>query len=396
MKVYDRKFSRLAVLACGMMLSALLGGCDTISGLFGEKTAVQGAAEPEVSVVTLEPQRVVFTTEIAGRTNPYQIAEVRPQVGGIIKARLFDEGADVKAGDVLYQIDPATFKAEYDSAVASLARAQANVEPLRLKSKRYNELVKINAVSRQEAEDAEAAYKQAKADVGVQKAAVQTAKIRLDYTKVKAPISGRVGISDVTAGALVTENQANYLTTVQQLDPIYVDITQSSTEMLKLRRDMESGRLKTDKGQAVVRLRLEDGTEYAHTGTLQFTDITVDKSTGMVTLRAIFPNPEGVLLPNMYVRAELVNGVMEDAILVPQRGIQRDVNGNASAYVVGADNKIELRPVQVSRTMGSSWVVTDGLQAGDRVVVEGLQRIRPGVSVRVAGEVSQASDAEKK
>jgi len=380
----------MLLLAGGVLLSGLLSGCEKIGEFFGEKQQARSAGAPEVAVVTIVPQRVVFTTEIAGRTSPFQIAEVRPQVGGIIKSRLFTEGSDVEEGAVLYQIDPATFRAQYDSAVAALARAEANLAPLRLKSARYRELVKINAVSRQEAEDVAAAYKQAQAEVGVQKAAVETARIRLGYTKVVAPISGRVGISGVTAGALVTEHQPAFLTTVQQLDPIYVDITQSSTEVLRLRRAMAAGRLTANGGQAVVRLRLEDGSAYEHTGKLQFTDVTVDKSTGAVTLRALFPNPEKLLLPNMYVRAEIVNGVAQNAILVPQRGVLRDSNGNASAYVV-ADGKVELRPIKVSQTMGDQWVVTEGLKTGDKVVVEGLQRIRPGVPVRIAGEGQAAS-----
>ena len=333
--------------------------------------------------MAMQPQRIVFTTEIAGRTAPYRIAEVRPQVSGIIQSRNFEEGADVTEGSTLYQIDPATYQAEYDSAKAALARAEANVLPLRLKRNRFKDLISVSAVSKQEYEDADAALKQAVADVAVQKAAVKTAAIRLDYTRVNAPISGRAGLSTVTAGALVTANQGEALTTIQQLDPMYVDVTQSSTEMLRLRRAMASGQLKADEGQAVVRLTLEDGTPYAHEGRLQFTDVTVDRSTGMVTLRAIFPNPDKELLPNMYVRAELVEGVSETAMLAPQRAVLRDANGNASVYVVTANNKIEQRPIKVSRTSGDKWIVTSGIEPGERIVIEGLQRIRPGAAVRV-------------
>ncbi|HIU18229.1 MAG TPA: efflux RND transporter periplasmic adaptor subunit [Candidatus Avidesulfovibrio excrementigallinarum] len=373
---------RLPVILAGVFVLISLGGCDMLPWV-GKEKAAQSMAKPEVQVMAMQPQRVVFTTEIAGRTAPFRIAEVRPQVSGIIQSRNFEEGADVTEGSTLYQIDPATYQAEYDSAKAALARAEANILPLRLKRNRFKDLISVSAVSKQEYEDADAALKQAVADVAVQKAAVKTAAIRLDYTRVNAPISGRAGLSTVTAGALVTANQGEALTTIQQLDPMYVDVTQSSTEMLRLRRAMASGQLKADAGQAVVRLTLEDGTPYAHEGRLQFTDVTVDRSTGMVTLRAIFPNPDKELLPNMYVRAELVEGVSETAMLAPQRAVMRDANGNASVYVVTADNKIEQHPIKVSRTSGDKWIVTSGIEPGDRIVVEGLQRIRPGAAVRV-------------
>ncbi len=349
-----------------------------------------------MDVVT--PQKVLYTTELAGRTSAFQIAEVRPQVSGIIQKRLFTEGTDVKAGDTLYQIDPATYKADLDSAKANLARAEANVAPARLKMQRFKDLVNISAVSKQEYEDAEAAYKQALADVGVNKAAVENARIRLDYTKVTSPISGRTGRSLVTPGALVTANQGNPLTTVQQLDPVYVDVTQSSTEVLRLKRALESGTLqRADEGHAAVRLLLEDGSEYAHSGTLQFTDVSVDESTGMVTLRAIFPNPEHDLMPGMYVRAILKEGVDEQAILLPQRALVRDAKGNATAYVVNAESKVEVRPLKVGRTQGNSWVVLDGLKAGDKVIVEGIQKIRPGAAVRIAATPdAQAAPAPEK
>ena len=374
--------ARSAVVLASILMLISLGGCDELPWGGPNKTA-QSMAAPEVQVLAMQPQRVVFTTEIAGRTAPFRIAEVRPQVSGIIQSRNFEEGADVTEGSTLYQIDPATYQAEYDSAKAALARAEANVLPLRLKRNRFKDLISVSAVSKQEYEDADAALKQAIADVAVQKAAVKTAAIRLDYTRVNAPISGRAGLSTVTAGALVTANQGEALTTIQQLDPIYVDVTQSSTEMLRLRRAMASGQLKADEGQAVVRLTLEDGTPYAHEGRLQFTDVTVDRSTGMVTLRAIFPNPDKELLPNMYVRAELVEGVSETAMLAPQRAVLRDANGNASVYVVTADNKIEQHPIKVSRTSGDKWIVTSGIEPGERIVIEGLQRIRPGAAVRV-------------
>ena len=291
-----------------------------------------------------------------------------------------------------------SYKADLDSAKANLARAEANVAPARLKMQRFKDLVNISAVSKQEYEDAEAAYKQALADVGVNKAAVENARIRLDYTKVTSPISGRTGRSLVTPGALVTANQANPLTTVQQLDPVYVDVTQSSTEVLRLKRALESGTLqRADEGHAAVRLLLEDGSEYAHSGTLQFTDVSVDESTGMVTLRAIFPNPEHDLMPGMYVRAILKEGVDEQAILLPQRALVRDAKGNATAYVVNAESKVEVRPLKVGRTQGSNWVVLDGLKAGDKVIVEGLQKIRHGAPVRIAATPdAQAAPASEK
>ena len=366
-------------------------GCN---GKGDEKKAGAGQAQVEVGVLTVTPRPVMFTTELAGRTSPLQIAEVRPQVSGIIQKRLFEEGADVKAGDTLYQIDPATYKANNDSASAARAKAEANIEPVRLKMERFKDLVGISAVSKQEYEDALAAYKQAVADVAVNKAAVETARIRLDYTKVTSPISGRIGKSSVTAGALVTENQAATLATVQQLDPIYVDVTQSSTEVLRLKRLLQSGQLqKTDGEHAKVGLFLEDGSPYPQEGALQFTDVSVDQSTGVVTLRAIFPNPQLDLLPGMYVRAQLNEGLDEQAILVPQKAVMRNTKGEPTAYVVTPDNTIEARVLKTSRTHGENWVVTDGLKAGEHLVVDGLQRIRPGVPVRMV-EVQDDTAAE--
>ena len=370
----------------GVTLLAGLLGCLSLMGCKDEKTGAQSSAAPavEVAVEIVTPQKVLYTTELAGRTSGFQIAEVRPQVSGIIQKRFFVEGADVKAGDVLYQIDPATYQADLDSAKANLARAEANVAPARLKMKRFKDLVNISA----------AAYKQALADVGVNKAAVENARIRLAYTKVTSPISGRSGRSLVTPGALVTENQASPLTTVQQLDPVYVDVTQSSTEVLRLKRSLEEGRLqRADQDHAAVRLLLEDGSEYGLTGTLQFADVSVDESTGMVTLRAIFPNPKQELLPGMYVRAILNEGVDDQAILLPQRALLRDAKGNPTTYVVNAENKVEIRPLKVGRTQGTNWVVLDGLKAGDKVIVEGLQKIRPGALVRIAEPTPAKQDA---
>ena len=380
----------------GVTLLAGLLGCLSLMGCKDEKTGAQAPTVPavEVAVEIVTPQKVLYTTELAGRTSGFQIAEVRPQVSGIIQKRFFEEGADVKAGDVLYQIDPATYQANLDSAKANLARAEANVAPARLKMQRFKDLVNISAVSKQEFEDAEAAYKQALADVGVNKAAVENARIRLAYTKVTSPISGRSGRSLVTPGALVTENQSSPLTTVQQLDPVYVDVTQSSTEVLRLKRSLEDGTLqRADQEHAAVRLLLEDGSEYGLTGTLQFADVSVDESTGMVTLRAIFPNPKQELLPGMYVRAILNEGVDDQAILLPQRALLRDAKGNPTTYVVNAENRVEIRPLKVGRTQGNSWVVLDGLKAGDKVIVEGLQKIRPGSPVRIAEPTPAKQDA---
>lgn len=364
--------------AAGILLSGsiLLTGC-------GKKDAPPPPGPQEVSVVSVVSQQLAMTTELPGRTSSFQIAEVRPQVGGIIQKRLFREGADVKAGQPLYQIDPATYRAAYDSARATLAKADANLTTARLKAERYRELVSINAVSKQEYDDADAAFKQAAADVAGARAAVESARINLDYTRVSSPISGRIGKSTVTPGALVTQNQADALTTVQQIDPIYVDVTQSSTEVLRLRRELESGKLaRAGNGGARVKLRLEDGSDYAHEGRLKFSDITVDQGTGAITIRAVFPNPERNLLPGMYVRAVLEEGVNDQAILVPQQGVTRNYKGEATALVVGQDNKVAERVLNVSRTIGDKWLVNSGLKQGDRVIVEGLQKVHPGAVVK--------------
>ncbi len=378
----------------GMVVIGILAGCLMAAGC-GKKgpAGPQGPGmQPEVGVVVIQPQRVALTTELPGRTSAYLIAEVRPQVGGIIQKRLFEEGADVKAGEVLYQIDPASYLAAYNSAKASLARSEANLNPARLKAGRYEELVKINAVSRQDYDDANAALKQAEADVEAGKAAVETARINLDYTKVTAPISGRIGRSSVTNGALVTANQSAALATVQQLSPIYVDVTQSSAELLHLKRSLASGLLKSNgAGQAKVKLLLEDGSAYPLPGTLAFSEVTVDQSTGSVTLRAIFPNPKQTLLPGMFVRAVVEEGVNEHAILVPQRGVSRDQGGNATVMVVGSEEKVEPRGIKVLRTVGENWLVSEGLKAGDRVILEGLQKARPGTPVKAVPFGSKAA-----
>jgi len=375
------------IIAVGILAGVLmLSGC-------GKKQSggPPQAGTPEVGVVTVQLERVMLTTELPGRTSAYLIAEVRPQVGGIIQKRLFTEGSDVKEGEVLYQIDPAVYQATYNSAKAALSRAEANLVSIRLKAGRYAELVKINAVSQQESDDASAALKQAEADVEAGKAVVEAARINLAYTKVTAPISGIIGRSSVTNGALVTASQPAALATIQQLSPIYVDVTQSSAELLRLKQNLASGLLKSNgAAQARVRLILEDGSPYPLQGTLKFSEVTVDQSTGSITLRAIFPNPKHMLLPGMFVRAILEEGVNEHAILVPQRGVTRNPAGNAMVMVVGSEEKVEPRVIKVPRTVGENWLVSEGLKAGDRVILEGLQKARPGTPVKAVPFGSKA------
>jgi len=341
------------------------------------------APAPAVTVITVQTQTVPLSVELPGRTVPYRVAEVRPQVTGIVQARLFREGTEVKAGQALYRIDPAVYRAALESAQASLARADANLESARLKAARSAELVKIDAVSKQANDEAQAAAKQAQAEVAAAQAALDKAKVDLDYTQLKAPIAGRIGRSSVTAGALVTANQPTALATIQKLDPIYVDVTQSSAELIRLRQDVEAGKLRQGKGKPLpARLILEDGSEYARPGKLAFAEATVDPSTGTVALRAVFPNPKGELLPGMYVRARLNQGALSDVILLPAEALSRTPRGEAMVMRVNADNVVEPRIVEASQTHADQWVVRSGLAAGDRVIVEGLQRVRPGVVVQ--------------
>ncbi len=351
----------------------------------------QGPAE--VGVVTVSPEKVVLTTELPGRTSPYLVAEVRPQVNGLIRERAFEEGTDVKAGALLYQIDPAPYQAAYDQAKASLAMAEANVPATRSRAERLKGLVEIRAAGQQDYDDAAAAALQAEASVAAAKAAVDSARVNLSYTPIRAPIPGRTGKSSVTVGALVTAYQPVPLATVQQLDPIYVDVTQSSAELLRLRRGFKSGGLTRDSSSwSRVKLVLEDGTPYSREGRLKFRDVTVDPTTGSVSLRMVFPNPDHLLLPGMFVRAIVEEGVNEEAILVPQQGVTRDQKGSPYALVVGKDGKAEQRMLTLERTVGDRWVVSKGLAAGDRVIVEGLQRIRPGADVK-AVPFTPAADA---
>jgi membrane fusion protein, multidrug efflux system len=365
-----------AKFAC-LVLAAALAGCDK------PKVAAQGKGPVPVGVVTVETQKVLMTEELPGRTSPYQISEVRPQVSGILQKRFFVEGADVKAEQTLYQIDPALYKAALDSAQASLAKAEANLQTIKLKTDRYRELVKINAVSRQDTDDADAAMKQAEADVAANKAAVETARINLDYTRIVSPISGRAGISSVTPGALLTANQTNSLTTVQQLDPIYVDVVEPTADLMRMKNELASGKLKSAGPNAVkVRLKLDDNTAYGLEGRLEFADVTVDQGTGTVTLRALFPNPKHDLLPGMFVRAVLEEGVNEQGIVVPQQGVTRDTRGNATALVLNGKGKVEQRDLVLGEALGNKWVVKSGLSAGDQLIVDGLQKVKPGAEAK--------------
>jgi membrane fusion protein (multidrug efflux system) len=372
------------------LLSGLfLSGCD-------RRQQSAPPPVPEVATVTVRPQQLVLTTELPGRTSAYLVAEIRPQVNGIIQKRLFTEGSDVKAGQVLYQIDPAPFEAALDSAKASLAKSEANLPPTRLRAERYRALLAEKAVSQQDYDDREAALKQAEADIEYWKAAVETARINLGYTRVTAPISGRIGKSNVTDGALVTAYQSLALATIQQLDPIYVDVPESTTELLRLRRRLEDGRLNQNgTNQSKVKLILEDGTMYPLEGTLQFRDVTVDTTTGSVVLRLVFPNLKGVLLPGMFVRAVVKEGTNEQAILVPQQAVSRDPKGNPIALIVDAEGKIRQRRLILDRAIGDKWLVSSGLASGDRVVVEGMQKVRPGASVKVIPfDAAREADAE--
>lgn len=350
-------------------------------GCSQENKTMKSTMPVEVGTYTLSEQSVTLTRELAGRTKATLSSEIRPQVGGIIQARLFEEGAVVKKDAVLYQIDPSSYQAAFDEAKATLKNAEALLESTRLKSERYAELAKIDGVSKQDMEDAQAAYLQAVASVDGKKAALQTSRINLEYTKIKAPISGRIGTSSDTVGALVTAGQTTALATIRVLDPIFVDLTQSSTQLLKLRALLAQKGV--THGSTKLALKLEDGSSYKYSGDLRFQEVAVDESTGSVTLRATFPNPDGILLPGMYVRAIIDEAIDADAVLVPQQGIQRDPKGNATALIVSAENKVETRIVSTDRVIGDTWLVSSGLNAGERVIVEGSNKVRAGDSVKV-------------
>ena len=362
---------RLLPLSGFIVCATLLTGCD------GSDNPKQSAQAPQVTVYVVKSAPLAVTTELPGRTDAFRVAEVRPQVSGIVLRRNFTEGGDVNAGDSLYQIDPATYKAAYDSAKGELAKAEAAANIAHLTVKRYEPLVGTQYISRQEYDQAVANARQADASVIAAQASVETARINLAYTKVSSPINGRIGKSSVTEGALVTNGQAAALATVQQLDPIYVDVTQSSNDFMHLKQS----RLQKNEDTSSVQLLMENGQPYPLKGTLQFSDVTVDESTGSITLRAVFPNPQHSLLPGMFVRARIDEGIQPDAILVPQQGVTRTPRGDATVLVVNEKEQVELRNVIASQTIGDSWLIAGGLKDGDRVVVSGLQKIHPGATV---------------
>ena len=359
----------------------ILTAVSALAACGGDPDAAQGAGPVPVTVVTLQSERVTLTRELPGRSTAYLVAEVRPQVDGIVLKRLFAEGGLVKQGQPLYQIDDATYRADLNSARANVVRAQATLETADLNAKRSSQLVQVDAVSQQDHENAAAALRQAQAELKSAQAAVDRAETIVGYARIVAPISGRIGKSTVTQGALVTANQSDPLATVQQLDPIYVDLTQSSAEWLQLRRELAAGRL-SGASDLPVTILLEDGSPYEHAGKLAFSEVSVDPTTGSFGLRVVVPNPDNVLLPGMYVRAVIGRGVRENGVLVPQQGIARDPKGSTTAMVVGADGKAEIREVRVSQTIGDKWLVEDGLAAGDKVIVEGLQKIKPGAQLQ--------------
>ncbi len=366
------------------LLALLLGACSD-----GEAPRPENAPVP-VSVVTLKAQAVTLMRELPGRTTPFLVAEVRPQVSGIIKARLFTEGGLVESGQPLYQLEDATYRAAHDSAKAAVARAEATLETAQLNFKRAAELVKTGAVSAQDFDDTRAAARRAEADLMAAQAALRSAAVTLGYARITAPIGGRIGKSSVTPGALVTANQDAPLATVQQLDPINVDLTVPAIEVVQLRRDLAAGRIQGASSLPVMIL-LEDGSRYAHDGRIAFTEVTVNPTTGSFGLRVGVPNPDHLLLPGMYVRAIVPRGVREQALLVPQRAVVRDPQGATSVMVVGAEGRAEPRAMTVSQAVGDQWLVESGLAAGDRVIVAGLQRARPGAPVRVTGTIPAAT-----
>lgn len=369
---------------------ALLCACNKKD----DKPAGRPTGPVEVGVVTIQPQTVTLRKELPGRTSALRVAEVRARVNGIVQKRLFQEGSDVKAGQALFKIDPAPYVATLDSAKAQVARAEATVTASRSLAERYQKLIETNAVSKQELDDAVAKLKTAEADLAAARAAVKRAAIDVGYTTVIAPLAGRIGRAEVTEGAYVQAQTATLMATIQQIDQVYVDLTWSNAEAMRLRRAIESGAVTTDTGQAKVVLVLEDGREYGEPGTLQFADVSVDPTTGSISLRALFPNPRRELLPGMFVRARIEEGTHEGALLVPQRAVTRDQAGRPMALVVSAANKVERRQLAADREIGDAWLVTDGIAAGDRVIVEGLQKVRPGsdvIAVPAAGGAKAAA-----
>jgi membrane fusion protein (multidrug efflux system) len=376
--------------AASFVLAIALPAC-------GKKPAPAPPPPPTVEVITLKPEAAVLMTELPGRTTAFLTADVRPQVNGVIQKRTFVEGAEVSAGTQLYQIDPAVYRAAYDTAQATLQRNEAALVTARAKAERYKPLAEAQAVSRQDYDDSVAASGEAVADIATAKAAIEQARINLQYTKVAAPISGRISRSAVTPGALVTADQTTALATVTQLDPIYVDVTQTATTLLRLEQELAAGKLqKSGPGTASVHLVFEDGSKYPLTGTLQFSEVTVDPGTGTVVLRAVFPNPQHLLLPGLYVRAQLQEGTDDKALLVPQQGVSHNTHGDPTVLVVDADRKVALKVIQTSRVIDGKWLVTGGLAAGDRVIVEGLQTAEPGAEVNATESKSATPPAAAK
>ncbi|ECF2635820.1 efflux RND transporter periplasmic adaptor subunit [Salmonella enterica] len=383
------KHARFSLLPSFIIFSAaLLAGCNDQ----GDTQA--HADEPQVTVHVVETAPLAVTTELPGRTSAFRIAEVRPQVSGIVLKRNFTEGSDVEAGQSLYQIDPATYQADYDSAKGELAKSEAAAAIAHLTVKRYVPLVGTKYISQQEYDQAIADARQADAAVVAAKAAVESARINLAYTKVTSPISGRIGKSNVTEGALVTNGQSTELATVQQLDPIYVDVTQSSNDFMRLKQSVEQGNLHKDSASSTVQLVMENGQVYPIKGTLQFSDVTVDESTGSITLRAVFPNPQHSLLPGMFVRARIDEGVQPNAILVPQQGVTRTPRGDAMVMVVNDKSQVEARNVVAAQAIGDKWLISEGLKPGDKVIVSGLQKARPGVQVKATTDAPAAKTAQ--
>ncbi len=389
MMLTQQKNRQVATLFALISASFLFGGC----GPRGPR-GPQQMGPPEVSVVAMKTERVVLTTELPGRTAAYRTAEIRPQVNGLILNRAFKEGSEIKAGDLLYQIDSAPYQAAYDQAKAAVAMTEANLPAARSREERFKKLVESHAVGQQDYDDALAALRRLEGQLGVSKAAMESARINLSYTPIKAPISGRIGRSRVTEGALVTAYQPVSLATIQQLDPIYVDIPKSTAEMLRLKRRLAAGQLRHDgENQSKVEIIQEDGTPYPLEGTLAFRDITVDPSTGSVILRVVVPNPDGMLLPGMFVRAILKEGVNDAAILVPQQCVSRNRKGVPFVMVVGDDGTVAMKMLTLDRSVGDKWLVSSGLNPGDQVIIEGLQRVRPGTPVKVVPLDSNPGDS---
>lgn len=361
---------------------SLLGCFFLLAGCKEEQKAAK-AAPSAISVHTFEvvPRKVALTTELPGRTASFRLAEIRPQVSGLILKRLFTQGSDVKAGQILYLIDPAPFQAALNNAKASLAKANAQLPSIKAKADRMTRLYQSKAISEQDRDDAVSAFDALKADIEYYKASVQKAQIDLQYTRVTSPISGRIGISNVTEGAIVTSYQTQPMATIQQFDPIYVDVTQSTSDLLSLRESVQNNSPEKKKAQTKIKLILENGREYPHEGTLEFRDVTVEQTTGSVTLRAVFPNPDGTLLPGMFITAVVPEGTRENAILVPQQAVQRDSKGNPYVMLPDAQNKVAIRPLKLDRAIDDMWLVNSGLKAGDKVIIDGLMKIRPGMTV---------------